>query len=71
MLEFSDRVSELGFADVLQDPFGIPSSVENLRFGSSEHNRFFSIDLMILELNITSGGNIDLGAFCDFKLLLG
>ena len=71
MFEFSDGVLELGLIDILQNPFGIPPPVENLRFRTREGGGLFSVDLVVLESDVAPGGYVDPGSFSDLELGLG
>ena len=63
MIELANGILELGLGDVLQDPLSVPSQVEHLRFGTGKNCQFFSVDLLVFQLDVATGGDVDPGSF--------
>ena len=71
MIELANGILELGLGDVLQDPLSVPSQVEHLGFGTGKNCQFFSVDLVVFQSDVATGGDVDPGSFGDLDLGLG
>ena len=67
MLEVLESVIELSRGDDPQEAFSVPSPVKYLGSFGFGLEGFFTANHVILELDVASFGDFDLGAFKDLK----
>lgn len=71
VLKFLNGLLELGFGDVVQYPFCIPSPVKDFGLLALELDQLLAVDQVVRETEKAAGQDVHFGAFGNLDQLLG